>query len=125
MERWRGWMKGMPSPTRMGMTWMRNSSISPWSKKEAMISPPPITQMFAGLGAQVLGEGFDWLVDEFEGRQWRFAALAGKNVVLDFGAETGVLGNDNAVARERHVFGFPDGESCAAPTALGTQPKRD
>jgi hypothetical protein len=29
---------------RMGMTWMRNSSISPWSKKEAMISPPPIIQ---------------------------------------------------------------------------------
>src|SRR5260370_42324428 len=29
----------------MGMTWIRNSSISPWSKKEAMISPPPIIQI--------------------------------------------------------------------------------
>jgi hypothetical protein len=32
------------------MTWMRNSSISPWSKKEAMISPP-----FGAAGGQ--GEG--------------------------------------------------------------------
>jgi len=34
------------------MTLMWNSSISPWFKKEAMISPPPIIQIcFAGLGA--------------------------------------------------------------------------
>src|SRR5260370_14518702 len=38
-------MRGMPSPMRMGMRWMRNSSIWPWSKKEAMISTPPIIQI--------------------------------------------------------------------------------
>src|SRR5713226_4638251 len=45
--------------------------------------------MFAGLGAQALGEGFYWLVDEFEGWQWGLARVAGKDVVLDFGAEAG------------------------------------
>jgi len=53
----------------MGMTWMWNSSISPWSKKETMISPPPIIQIsLPGVGAQALGEGFDWLVYESDGR---------------------------------------------------------
>src|SRR5260370_30944838 len=45
--------------------------------------------MFAGLGAQALGEWFDWLVGEFEGWQWCFARLAGKDVVLDLRAESG------------------------------------
>jgi len=34
--------------------------------------------IFAGLGAQALGEWFDRLVDEFEGRQRRLARVAGK-----------------------------------------------
>src|SRR5260370_2802715 len=45
--------------------------------------------MFAGLGAKALGEWFDWLVGEFEGWQWCFARLAGKDVVLDLRAESG------------------------------------
>src|SRR6266851_10220424 len=43
----------------------------------------------AGLGAEALGEWFDRLVDEFEGRQRRLARVAGKNIVLDFWAEAG------------------------------------
>jgi hypothetical protein len=56
-----------------------------------MISPPPIIQIyiFAGPGAQALGEWFDRLVDEFEGRQRHLARVAGKNIVLDFWAEAG------------------------------------
>jgi hypothetical protein len=47
--------------------------------------------VFAGLGAQTLSEWFDRLVDEFEGRQWRLARVAGKDVVLGFRAEAGGL----------------------------------
>src|SRR6266851_8838754 len=43
--------------------------------------------IFAGLGAQALGESFDRLVDEFEGWQRCLAALAGKDIVLDFWTE--------------------------------------
>ena len=74
------------------MRWMRNSSISPWSKKGGDdFSPAHHPDIFAGLGAQTPGEWFDWLVDEFEGGQWCLARLAGKNVVLDLRAEASGL----------------------------------
>src|SRR5712664_2391905 len=76
--------------------------------------------IFAGLDAQALGEWFDWLVDEFEGRQRGFARTAGKDVVLDFRAEAGGLKallhahfealGVGLVAPEDGVDGFEEGE---------------
>ncbi len=76
--------------------------------------------IFAGLDAQALGEWFDWLVDEFEGRQRGFARVAGKDVVLDFGAEAGGLKallhahfealGVSLVAPEDGVDGFEEGK---------------
>jgi hypothetical protein len=43
--------------------------------------------IFAGLGAQALGEWLDLLVDEFEGGHGGLAPVAGKDVVLDLRAE--------------------------------------
>src|SRR5260370_15444109 len=43
--------------------------------------------ILAGLGAQALGKSFDGLVDKFEGWQRCLAALAGKDIVLDFWTE--------------------------------------
>ena len=86
--------------------------------------------VFAGLGAQALGEGFDWLVDEFEGRQWRLARLAGKDVVLDFWAEAGGFhslfhAHLNAlgvglVAPEDGVDGFEEGGVSVISFGAGT-----
>ena len=76
--------------------------------------------VFAGLGAQALGEWFDGLVDEFEGRQWCLARVAGKDVVLDFRAEAGGLHallhahldalGVRLVSPEDSVNGFEEGE---------------
>jgi hypothetical protein len=75
--------------------------------------------IFAGLGAQALGEWFDGLVDEFEGGQGRFTRVAGKDVVLDFRAEAGGLHTllhahlealgVRLVAPEDSVDGFEEG----------------
>ena len=76
--------------------------------------------VFAGLGAQALGERFDRLIDELEGGQWRLARLAGKDVVLDFRAEASGLHallhahfealGVGLVAPEDGVNGFEEGE---------------
>jgi hypothetical protein len=86
--------------------------------------------IFAGLGAQALGEGFDRLVDEFEGGQWRFARLAGKDVVLDFRAEASGLHallhahlealGVGLVAPEDGVNGFEEGGISVIAFGAGT-----
>jgi len=86
--------------------------------------------IFAGLGAQALGEWFDGLVDEFEGRQWCLARVAGKDVVLDLRAEAGgfhsllhshfeALGV-GLIAPEDGVDGFEKGEIAVIAFGAGT-----
>jgi hypothetical protein len=86
--------------------------------------------MFAGLGAQALGERFDRLVDEFEGGQRRFARVAGEDVVLDLRAEAGGLHallhahfealGVGLVAPEDGVDGFEEGGHAVIAFGAGT-----
>src|SRR5260370_18429502 len=90
--------------------------------KEARCGP----DVFAGLGGQALGEWFDGLVDEFEGGQRRVARVAGKDVVLDFGAEAGGLHAHleafgvGFVAHEDGVDGFYEGGHAVVAFGAGT-----
>jgi hypothetical protein len=86
--------------------------------------------VFAGLGAQALGEGFDGLVDEFEGWQWGFARAAGKDVVLDFRTEAEGLHvlphahfeafGVGLVAPEDGIDGFEEGGHAVIALGAGT-----
>ena len=57
--------RGMPSPMKIGTTVMTNSSIAASSRKDQMISPPPIIQTFLP-AAEAVGEGTDGLVGEVD-----------------------------------------------------------
>ena len=82
--------------------------------------------IFAGLGAQALGESLDRLAYEFEGRQWRLACVAGKDVVLDLRAEAGGLHAHlealgvGLVAPEDGVDGFDEGGHAVIAFGAGT-----
>ena len=86
--------------------------------------------IFAGLGAQALGERFDGLIDQFEGRQWGLTRLAGKEVVLDFRAEPEGLHvlphahfealGVGFVAPEDGVNGFEEGGIAVIALGAGT-----
>jgi len=86
--------------------------------------------IFARLGAKTLSEWFDGLVDEFEGGQWRFARVAGKDIVLDFRAEAGGLHallhahlealGVGLVAPEDGVNGFEEGGIAVIAFGAGT-----
>src|SRR5260370_5445432 len=86
--------------------------------------------IFAGLGAQALGKSFDGLVDKFEGWQRCLAALAGKDVVLDFWTEADGLKaflhahldalGVGLIAPEDGVDGFEEGEIAVIALGAGT-----
>src|SRR5260370_38148932 len=73
-----------------------------------------------------MSEGFDGLVDEFEGGQWRFARVAGKDVVPGFRAEVGGLHAHlealgvGLVAPENGVNGFEEGGHSVIALGAGT-----
>jgi len=79
LERWRGWMGGDAFADEDGdevdAELVDFALVQKGGDDFAAAHHPNVS---AGLGAEALGEWFEWLVDEFEGRQRRLARVAGK-----------------------------------------------